>query len=83
MNWASLVLLAQTLSLKKGSLNTLFAPYFHLICPKPAKKKRKDTNMKMKTRLSNNISIYISIYQTILSFLGPEKILLPFTCEMT
>ena len=48
MNWASLVLLAQTLSLKKGSLNTLFAPYFHLICPRPAKKKEKIQTWKWK-----------------------------------
>lgn len=79
MNWASLVLLAQTLSLKKGSLNTLFAPYFHLICPRPAKKKKK----RYKYENENQIIKQYVKQIIILSLLGPEKILLPFTCEMT
>ena len=78
MNWASLVLLARTLSLKKGSLNTLFAPYFHLICPRPAKKKR------YKYENENQIIKQYVKQIIILSSLGPEKkIHLPFSCKMT
>ena len=77
MNWASLVFFSSNSQSKEGVIKHFVRTLFPSNLSQACKKKR------YKYENENQIIKQYVKQIIILSFLGPEKILLPFTCAMT